>query len=194
MRNYYASFHTYDSLAAQIAGVYQKYPDMLVVGSLGRATVFSSLLGDPEFEYTARGQHSLFAGDTARDIDVIGAEHDFVVRTLPFWVDATSYDIGGTSIAKHGSDWVISVDGHYEAALHPSTMEPIEAETIYGIPCMTLPAETQLALLRVRGKFREKDVQTFSLLANLIDGRERLPVELYRPFEDVHEINKARLS
>src|SRR3989344_49799 len=192
MRMYYPEFHTPENLRDQVAEVYNHYPDMLVVGSLGRATVFNTYRGDSNYEFTQRHQHPLHNGDTARDIDVIGADQDHVARTLPFWVDATSYDIGGTQIAQQNGEWFISVDGYYEAQLHPATMEPIEAETIYDMSCLAVPPETQMALLRVRGQLREKDVLISSIFSDLIGAipaAKRLSSELFEPFEAVHQIN-----
>ena len=197
MRKYYPEFHTAENLANQITEIYKLCPQILVVGSLGRATVFNTVRRNPYFEFIERRQHPLYAGNTARDIDVIGAEHEVVERTLPHWVDATSYDIGGTQVAQENGEWHLSVDGHCHATLHTAVMEAIEGETIYGIPCVTIPVETQLALLKVRGKFREKDVQTFSLLSDVIEIKgtsERLPAELFTDFDKVHEINARRFS
>lgn len=195
MRKYYPQFHTQEALSGQIAEVYSAYPNTFLVGSLGRATIYKSFGRDPFTEFIERLQHPLYNRQTARDIDVIGVEPEFAMRTLPFWVDATSYDIGGTQLTEQNGEWFIAAYDSFHSPLHPTVMEPIVTETIYDIPCTTVPPETQLALLKLRGKFRDKDVQTFSLLSDLLEVKGRqLPSELYVPFEQVHEINVARFS
>ncbi len=196
MRNFYPQFHTPETLADQFNEVYAKYPEAILVGSLGRAAIYNDLIADPYREFVERGQHPLKKGVSARDIDFIGVEADVVAHILPFWVDSTPYDDDSARIVKKDSQWFLTSNKKLLEQLHPRVMEPVAATTIYGIPCTTISLETHLALHKIRGAFRSKDQTSLHLLMALVQeqtGRATLPNELYGPFEKLHTLNNRAI-
>ncbi len=193
MRYYYPEFHTPETLEQQIQQIYKTHPKTYLVGSLGRATVFGNLLGNPFYEFDARGQQPLENGVNARDIDVIGVDPEFAAHTLPFWVDATSYSNSDAKLVQEGHDWFLATDSGFYEEVDAAIMEPIFSKTIYDISCITPPAETLLALQKVRGAFRDKDEYVYDLLAGILNHQshhKKLPSNLFHAFERLHKFNQ----
>ncbi len=195
MISFRPELHTPTNLHLQIEEIYSVDPSVLVVGSLGRAGIYNAVHGRPNYEFEARNQHPLKRDGEARDIDVISTRrHDLPSR--PYFTDTEAYADRQVGLRVENGEWILSANSEFETLLDPAVMEPTQVETIYGIPCTTIPPETLLALIKVKGKLREKDEQAFSLLSQVVDRRptnKRLPRSLLAPFEKVHEIN-SRLA
>ncbi|SRR3990167_11204785 len=189
MRQFDASMHTPDALAGEIAELYERSPDTLLVGSLGRAVIYGSLIGNTRYEFDKRSQHPVDAGERSRDIDVI-AHTDFGDLT-PFDVDAT-FNGRWATIIQDGEDWyLVSQKQRTADLLHPAVMEPIAGETVFGIPCITVPARTHVELFGLKDAIRPKDLAARQLLAMTMNEDEQLPDELYSPFKKLQQLNNS---
>ncbi|HSX28770.1 MAG TPA: hypothetical protein VLF60_04965 [Candidatus Saccharimonadales bacterium] len=180
MLKYEATLHTPDALASQIEVLYQRDPDLLVMGSLGRASLFNAALAMPNIEYDARGETPLTSGKEPRDIDIITTAVDMVSH--PFEVDTRAFRGTELAIIREGDDWILQSEQRgFSESLHPAVMEPVVAETVFGIPVQTVLAQTHLALTNCRPYLRPRDGISQRLL-HQAQGSQ-LPQELYAPFD-----------
>jgi hypothetical protein len=191
---YQEHLHTPEALAQEISGLYQKAPDLILLGSLGRAVIFNCLLQNPYLEFEARGQspEKKIEEDIvmARDIDPIGAQLHNVADSEPFEVDITAFDSPRLRITQQGADWFLISDkrGVYEP-LHPAVMEPIQGETVYGATAVTVPFQTHQAVFGIKDDMRPKDVDNYNFLrTNEKHNRQPLPLELYEPFDKLRAL------
>ncbi|HET7827819.1 MAG TPA: hypothetical protein VFK97_03055, partial [Candidatus Saccharimonadales bacterium] len=120
---YQAELHTPEALATQIAAIYSRAPDTILLGSLGRAVIFDRLLSNPNAEFEVRGQvpeHKLEDGEViARDIDFIGRNARLLDPQNPFVVDF-AFDNRQISFRREGEDWfLVSERMEVYEPLHP---------------------------------------------------------------------------
>jgi hypothetical protein len=192
-----AEIHTPQALTAEIAGIYSRAPDSIFLGSLGRAVIYNRLYANPHAEFEARGQtaeRKVENGEElARDIDIIGAEAERVGETAPFQVDFKAFDSRHVSFKRQGEDWFLVSErcGIYEP-LHPDVMQPVEGESAYGAPVVTVPIRTHLAAFGLKGDLRPKDKANYRLLEQAASKvNSTLPDELYEPFEKLRVISTS---
>lgn len=177
-------------LAGQIERVVDAYPDALLVGSLGRATVYNEVYGDPLHEYRIRNQDPTRTDcGEKRDIDLIGAPLEASEDTLgPFKIDTLAFNNNVIAIVKKGNDWLVRSSGrNYEEILAPEVFEPVEATTILGVRCKVPPAKTQLAIMSCTGIKRPKDKVTAEVLSKAIKdgGLDQVDQESLLPLYEV---------
>lgn len=189
MITYNPDIHTPEALDAEIGRIYSRTPDALLVGSLGRAAAFGKAGYSPLVEFDYRSQNPLFTGNKPRDIDVVdgvGAK----IKDSPFIVDSTVFNCPRVSLVREGTDWYLhSPAKRFTAPLHPAVMEPIASETVHGIPCVTVPLATHLALLGLKGRMSPKVLQTRELITQLGGSNERTKSEIYRPFDELRALD-----
>jgi hypothetical protein len=194
MSKFEDNIHTAEALSVQIESLRSSEADMLLIGSLGRAGVYSLIMNNPLFEFNTRGQSPLKKGETARDIDVI-AESAFI-NSDPFKVDSLPAGTPLFSLNREGMDWwVVSTKRNFSEPLHPAVMEPLEVEIPYGIRCTTIPAQTHVALYGMQGAMRKQDQQTKALLEEtvLTARMAQLPSNMYEPFDKLRVLNSQGL-
>jgi hypothetical protein len=189
MQLFRAEIHTPDTLASQIEDTYRLNPETIMIGSLGRAAIYDEYIGDPDFEFTSRNQTPLVAGQFVRDMDVFSAGSARPAAEGPFPVDTTTYNNPLVEIVREGDDWwLTSAKRDFAEEIDPDTMEPRKVNTIYGIECVVLPAQTQLEIIGLNGAMREKDVKNAQLLKELLDGQApEMPDELFKPFRKLRD-------
>jgi hypothetical protein len=164
---------------------------LLIVGSLGRAAIYNKLLGDPMYEFHARGQDVLMAPVIEsssrlrpRDVDVVGGEY---TGPLSDYFPHTP-DTKATRMITKEQDgrWVFTYKSGEQVSLDPSLFQPVEAETIFQTPCLTVRPATHIALLTSRSP-RPKDIQAKELLEGVLpeEDRQLLTTDLYKGFESM---------
>lgn len=186
--------HTPSALASEIGELYSADPYALLVGSFGRAALFYAMRGDATTEFAARHEEPVgrveFKEVQPRDIDVIASlPHDHS-SLGPFKVDDRAFANRQVRIVQEGADWWLVSDSQrtYEP-IHPAVMEPLEGESIYGIRARTVPLQTHQALFGLVGNIRPPDLRSLELLASLDhDDTNRLPAELYEPFDRLRDL------
>jgi hypothetical protein len=187
MNTFEKDVYTSQALAMELTDIYAACPDTLLVGSLGRAGIIAEYTGDPNYEFTARGEDPLF-GTKPRDIDIIG---DDLSHLNPFIVDAEVFNHAGSRIVKDGMDWLLLRDGsNFCEPISPDVMEPQEVKTIFDIPCKTVSPQTHRALHGLNGVIRQKDSLTMAIFDQAIGVNDTLPAELYEPFETLRRYNE----
>lgn len=191
------SFEAYGSVEEFTDQLQQLHsnPDLRLVGSLGRAAWFDKVLGDPLAEYKARGENPLRDGlGRLRDIDIIA--EDGTTTDGPHPLDAMAFHNSSVDVLRNGEEWVLrSEDRGFEARLDPKVMEPVHGKTVYGVPCRTLPWQTQIALCEAKGVLRFKDDLGMRALrqAGRTSG-QALPEELYLPFVQLLKIEERPVN
>jgi hypothetical protein len=181
--------YTSEALAAELEAITSYDPQVYIAGSLGRAVIFAKHGLSPVVEYEVRGQHPLGHGSKPRDIDVIGIDPAVDVDFEPFAVDRTAFAKDVAAIVREGDSWfLVSKVANYSEQLHPDIMEPVEGNTIFDIPCRTLPLDTHRNLFDLAGHTRAKDHVARKLLTS-VESTDRLPAELFKPFEELRSIN-----
>lgn len=182
------------AFAAQLEVIYDREPDALVVGSLGRAVLHNAAHGDPFTEYNRRGQDPLNKGFEARDIDLLGTPKGMFDDTAPFEIDDTAFNSSEVAIVRDGQDWwLTSEERNFAEQLHPDVLQPVRGETVYGVACATVPAQTHLALYHARPILRLQDKVTSTLLEQTITSTNSLPDELYQPFDALRQARTSKL-
>jgi hypothetical protein len=162
----------------------------LVVGSLGRATLFQALTGNAAYELDTRGRGqdplhyiNILGSLVHRDIDTIG-------RTLnikdwhaayPHSIDEEWFRHPYCTIDNTGSGWQVSYRLHESddlitAPLDPQIFSPFVGQTVLGIPCVTARPATHYALLN-SDNLRESDIQAKRLLLEVMADEERALLE-----------------
>jgi hypothetical protein len=191
------AIHTPSALSAEISSLYSHAPDARLVGSLGRSVVYGSLVGNPNHEFDIRGQDPLQAAGVARDIDVLGVGIVPVDSLSPFEVDNTGYSGPFVEVVKDRDDWyLVSQRNGFAEQLHPEVMAPIVGEALFGIRAITFAPQTHLAIYGVNGQMRDKDERTKQELERIIslqDVHTSYPDEFLKPFDELIELNRARL-
>jgi len=192
-----SSEHTLEALAHEVSALQNKLPDARLTGSLGRSVIYSTLLGNPDYEFTTRGQEPLIVAGSARDIDVLGTKPSLVSDFKPFEVDATGYSTSLLEFVRDGEDWFVVGRSHdFAEPVKPEVMEPITGEGTLGIEAVTLPPQTHLALYGLRGQIREKDIKTRDLLHEAVLARgqaDLYPDEFLEPLRQIAAINRSNL-
>ncbi|MBX4190500.1 hypothetical protein KW794_00230 [Candidatus Saccharibacteria bacterium] len=189
--NYSPEAHTPQTLMRQVEGLYQRQPDIFLVGSLGRAAAYDMLTGVPYHEFD---QSSIVRrpDGTTRDIDVVNIDPTLWFSSMndltrPFTVDNfTSPRVG---IENKIGTWVLkSKPLGFEAELDARLMEPVH-HRLLGVDVVTFHPQTHMALLGIKGDFREKDFNNKQKLQKAINNSDinLLPPELFEPFEELQE-------
>lgn len=192
MPRYDASIHTAESLEAQISSIHCANPDALLVGSLGRAILYSKAGYSPVCEFEVRGQNPLHSGKWARDIDLLNPG-DITVPQAPFEVDTFAFSNEAVRLRRTAGRWVLTSSEHgFEEEIDTKVMEPVPGRTIYGYSTQTVPMETHLALYHLNGLLRRKDMITLSILKNNAIPRG-LPESIFEPFIRLAQLNQAGL-
>lgn len=180
-----------EAYADRLQEVQFAFPHARIGGSIGRSALYAQLLGNPFYEFDARGEEALGTPVQPRDIDVYGLrEYDDVhAGRVEDLVDTGAYGaIFGKIIYADGT-YVLMADRHkFEEELHPAVMEPVHTRAVYDLPVTTVSPETQLALYSYKGKPREKDAETVALLKEAV-GDKSLSKELYGPFMKLNQLN-----
>ena len=144
----------------------------MIVGSVGRATVYNEVYGDSLHEYNLRQQEPIERTCGARgDIDLIGAPTGASENPLgPFHIDTIAFSNDKVRIIKTGGNWLLqSARRGYERMIDPEVFRPVQAVTIYGVECRVPPAKTQLALMNATGIRRAKDEKACEALSRAIE-------------------------
>lgn len=187
--------HTPEALSLEIGQIHKDNDLTRLAGSLGRAVIFGRILGDPFHEYGERGQNPLVAESVARDIDLITGAPAAAANYEPFHVDTTGFASPFFSIETQDGEWFLVASYHdFAEPLHEDVVCPVQGETVFGIPSVTVPPQTLLALYGNKGQMRPKDIRSQQLLKRARDklpSDEHLPDELFKPFEDLTLINQA---
>lgn len=195
MTLYDPEVHTTEALGAEIAALNHDLPAVRLGGSLGRAVLYGSLYGNPMHEYQLRGNTPLVRNGAALDIDLITPDTGVVVEGVyqPFPVDTLSFMSPLLRFTLSGDRWVVESTHHnFAEVLHESVVEPVEGETAFGIPAVTFPPQTLLALYGHRGKMRDKDELTRGILREACDTlphAQRIPEKYLQPFQTVAQLN-----
>ena len=188
---YNPDVHTPLEMVRQIDSIYQRQPGAILVGSLGRMTAYASLTARPFTEFAAANL-AVRADGTTRDIDVAGIddsvlEDNSFIGNRPYTVD--NFNCQYASLVCDGLNWYLtSRIKNYNAQLDSRVVEP-QTTRFLGTTAVTLPPQTQLELLGIKGE-REKDAVNRKLLGDAISTSRRpnLPHELYEPFEELKDL------
>lgn len=188
MDAYDSKLHTPSQLNLELTSLHETTPDARIVGSLGRAVHHNLAYGDAYREFSARKESPYHVRALARDIDIVTPHTDIVPAIFPIDSDAfRNAEVG----LEHDGDtwWLTSPERNFAEPLHPDVMRPISGQTIDGIPIITLPWETHLALTSARGPLRSKDKLSAGLLhkAGQQLGTTVQPKHL-KPFEQLSNI------
>lgn len=181
--------HKPSALSDEVRIIYDTNPDTIILGSLGRAVLFGVLAGNPTAEFEARQElperKIEYGEELARDIDVVATGTDSTENLGPFEVDREAFVCRQLSLVNQNGDWYLTSPnkGIYEE-LHPSVMEPVTGESVYGIKSTTVPLQTHQALFGLKGAMRPKDQSNLNFLKSLEElNKHALPPELYEPFD-----------
>lgn len=147
---------------------------LLLAGVLGRAAVYKKLLGDPLYEINARGETPLLSigvrGRSPRDVDVLGGRYEGEVNDdNPHIPDP---GVGLMIERTKSGGWAFIKDTRERVPLDPFILAPVEGETIYGLPCVTVRPATHMALL-MHPNLREKDILARELLGEVLPQEEK---------------------
>lgn len=198
MIKYHPEQHTPDALAEQVQNIYDNHPDILIVGSLGRAAIYEAILGDAEYEYKISGRKPTQRWSLdAADIDLINAASLQVSGDELFEVDINTFGGDFVDIYHDEHNWVIhSVERGFRNLILPQVMKPVVSKTIYGADCRTVPLQTHLALVGMSGDFSFQDMEAFGALCDAADlaGSVEIPEVFFYPFNELRRINSICLS
>ncbi len=189
MTSFDVKVHTPEALAAQIEEIYAANSGTVIVGSLGRAAAYNSVGLSPVLEFEARQQTPLASESSPRDVDAM-KKNSAIEGCYPFPIQTGVFDDEKVRIdSQSGDAWLTSTLLGFAEQLHPDIIMPIEGETIFGIPCITLPLRTHAELFGMRGYIREKDILTRSVVRKQLKGiKYELPDELYDPFNQLRSV------
>jgi len=188
-----ADVHTPEALSCELRAFEIAHKGGLVIGSLGRAGLYSDVFGNPLHEFEARGEDPLGNAVKARDIDVIGVGDERQADFGPFELDNTCFADNQAFLVHDGGNWFLEGKRQkFSEPIHPDVMEPQEVETVFGIPCITVRPQTHLALYGLKGFLRAKDIETAKVLVALSEEDPYpLPDELYEPFDRLRDMNMS---
>ena len=190
MKTLEAETHTPEALAAELEAVHDA--GLLVVGSLGRAAYYSNFVGDPEYEFTARGEPVLGTPRHIRDIDVLGETPEELKRAL-FYVDDFAFGNALVCLRQERGDWVLaSPYRDFYEEVHPDVMEPIELRGLFDVKIYTVPLQTHNALWSLNGLERKKDSTNKKLFdETMAELPKTLPVEFFEPFVRLGQMGRT---
>ncbi len=148
------------------------------------------------FEYDLRREQPLRAkGGLARDIDVI-SDAEGVGGRDPYYADGEVWNSDEARLRREGDQWYLSSQKyHFFEPVHEAVMEPLEGTTVFGIPCLTVRPQTQVAAYGLSGLIRAKDIRTRRALQNSIVSQEEnpLPDQYYEPFRQLASLKRPGL-